>query len=221
MKIYLRTHPIDSAGGNKGWKYFGYTKHDDVNKRTAYNTDNSLWGKHIQQYGNNYTTEILLETKDQFEATLFCINYSLEHCIWNNPEYANLEMENGLPGRSKKKFWNKTSKIKHLKASKTGGLAAHNCPPEDRIKYASSLGVVDQKYNSFNNKDINERLLIKRKKQLTSLNRTTPKKKNNSKIIINGVVFDNIGKAIPELKLSYGQIYGRITKPAYSNYKWL
>ncbi len=102
MQVYLRTHPIGLNGGPTPFKYFGYSKNA---KKRDYSSDNNAWGKHIKQYGSNYSTEILLETDNQFDLTLFCINYSLEHGIWNNNDFANLMMENGLEGSTKKKFW--------------------------------------------------------------------------------------------------------------------
>ncbi len=123
MQVYLRTHPIGPTGGDEGWKYFGYTK-NDIDKRRYTNThETSPWARHVQQYGYNYITEVLLETEDQFEATLFCINYSLEHGIWNNPKYANQQMENALPGSVKHKFCSQEFIDNHRKSRSPEAIA--------------------------------------------------------------------------------------------------
>ncbi len=142
MQLYLRTHPIGPTGGDEGWKYLGFS--NDADKR-HYKNGTSPWLRHCKKHGHNYSTEIILEADNQFDLTLASINYSLEYDIWNNPEYANQMMENGLPGAPKRKFWSesylyKTAEFVSGPAAIAKGKATklrnntHSSNPEIRAK---------------------------------------------------------------------------------------
>ncbi len=101
-KLYLHTHKIN------GLKYLGFTS--NLKRRGyEYKNDNSMWGAHLRKYGEDYTTEILYEGDNQELLSNHAIAYSLVHKIWDNSEYANLELENGLNGGVPTKWKNQAT----------------------------------------------------------------------------------------------------------------
>ena len=104
MQVYLREHNIKRDGTPGDFLYFGYSKNSADERSRKYKQHQGVWGDHIREYGDNYTTTILFESDDQEKISAWCVGYSLLNNIWNNSLYANMMMENGRPGGIKQKF---------------------------------------------------------------------------------------------------------------------
>ncbi len=100
MQLYLREHR------KTGMKYLGYSN-DAVQREKTYTLDSTVWGKHLQEFGVDFSTKILLETDDQELLTKTAIAYSIANQIWDNPKFANQQLENARPGHVKAEFWSK------------------------------------------------------------------------------------------------------------------
>ncbi len=98
MQLYLRKHNVT------GMKYLGYA---NDHERRVYRGEGIRWTQHLDEFGYDYSTEILYDGEDQELLSNHAIAYSLVHKIWDNPEYANQMMENGKPGNVKKRWQSK------------------------------------------------------------------------------------------------------------------
>lgn len=92
--LYLKTH------NKTGLKYLGQTKQDPY----KYKGSGSEWGKHLKQFGEDFQTDILLQTSNKDERNFWGRFYSR---IWNvvdaqddfgNKIYANKIPETGAGG---------------------------------------------------------------------------------------------------------------------------
>ena len=86
--LYVKTHRIT------GLKYLGKTKRDPM----KYKGSGIWWTNHLNKYGNNVSTEILLETDDHAEIKRMGIYYSELWNIVKSKEWANLKPEEGDGG---------------------------------------------------------------------------------------------------------------------------
>lgn len=86
--LYIKTH------NKSGLKYLGQTKQDPF----KYKGSGDLWLAHISQYGNNTTTEILLQTSSKEERNYWGRYYSR---LWNvvgaMDDYGNKIWANKIP----------------------------------------------------------------------------------------------------------------------------
>jgi hypothetical protein len=86
--LYLKTH------NKTGLKYLGKTEQDPF----IYKGSGYLWKRHLSKYGNDVTTEILLETDNKEEIKKVGIYYS---DLWNvveSNDFANIVPEQGDGG---------------------------------------------------------------------------------------------------------------------------
>lgn len=83
--LYLKTHKIT------GLKYLGKTKYNPF----TYKGSGIDWKKHIQEYGNNVTTQIIKECKDNEELNIWGRYYSTLWDVVNSAEFANRIPETG------------------------------------------------------------------------------------------------------------------------------
>lgn len=85
MKLYHHKHNLT------GKKYLGITSRDLKN----YKGSSKGWLKHLEEYGDDYTTIVLCESNDQDFFRDQCKFYSEKFDVQNNPEYFNLRPEQG------------------------------------------------------------------------------------------------------------------------------
>ncbi len=218
MTVYLRTHTT-------GLKYFGYT---NAKQPRYYKTDNNPWGQHLTEHGNTYSTRTLLETNDQLAASLFCIHYSLKHNIWNNPEYANQIMENGLPGNKgvkkncfSKEYLKKMSDVKigrpvsketRLKISKaTQGelnpFYGKHHTPESKTKMRQPRPQIEGELNPFYGKHHTEEFKLQ-----SSIRQGIP-------VTINNVTYHSRNQAARELNILKATLSYRLKSPNFPEYQ--
>ena len=83
--LYLKTHSIT------GLKYLGYTKNDPY----KYRGSGLYWKRHLKEYGNHVSTEILFESESIDEISECGLCYSKMWDVANNESFANLCEEDG------------------------------------------------------------------------------------------------------------------------------
>lgn len=88
--LYIKTHNIT------GLKYFGKTIRKNYN---TYRGSGTYWLRHIKKHGYDVNTE-LVGCFDYENISEIAINFSIENNIVESEDWANLEIENGLDGRS-------------------------------------------------------------------------------------------------------------------------
>ena len=110
--LMLKTHNVT------GLKYFCQTRKEGK-ARDRYRGSGIRWSNHIRKHGGGnkfVTTEIVAEydwdnPNFEEEISTFALKYSSDHNIVDDPNYANLEPENGLDGGVPgQKPWNKGKK---------------------------------------------------------------------------------------------------------------
>lgn len=89
MYLYVKTH------NKTGLKYLGKTVSKDPH---SYPGSGFVWRKHLDKYGYDYTTEILLETDNAEELKEQGVYYSNLWNIVDSKEWANLRIEQGDGG---------------------------------------------------------------------------------------------------------------------------
>jgi hypothetical protein len=89
MYLYVKTHNIT------GLKYLGKTVSNDPH---SYPGSGTVWRRHLDKHGYDYTTEILLETDSHEELKKQGIYYSNLWNIVESTEWANLMIEQGDGG---------------------------------------------------------------------------------------------------------------------------
>ena len=89
MYLYVKTHI------KTGLKYLGKTTNKDPHK---YPGSGTVWRRHLDKHGYEYTTEILLETDSKEELTEKGIYYSHLWNVVDSKEWANLKPESGDGG---------------------------------------------------------------------------------------------------------------------------
>lgn len=95
MKIYLyvKTHQVT------GLKYLGQTTASNPH---LYPGSGLYWKRHLEKYGNNFSTEIIQECQTEEELREFGIYYSNLWNVVESKEWANLKEEAGQGGRGYK-----------------------------------------------------------------------------------------------------------------------
>ena len=84
-KVYEKTH------NKTGQKYFGITTRDT----NRYDGSGPKWLKHLEEHGNDHSTEILFTTTSQQELRDFCEAYSKVKNIVESDLYSNERPEHG------------------------------------------------------------------------------------------------------------------------------
>ncbi len=88
IHLYVKTHNVT------GLKYFGKTSKNPL----KYNGSGKYWKRHIRKHGEDMTTDIIGSYTDQSLCTEDAIRFSILNDIVESPEWANLQIENGLDG---------------------------------------------------------------------------------------------------------------------------
>lgn len=123
--IYIKTH------NKTGMKYFGKTTKTNVD---IYTGSGIKWNRHLEEHGNDVTTEVIAEFTDIEEATEFALKFSRDNDIVMSNEWANSIPEcvddkqnfshvNRI-GLNMPCNWDDESKQKHLDGSIKGGNRA-------------------------------------------------------------------------------------------------
>jgi hypothetical protein len=85
QKLYHHTHNVT------GKKYLGQTTRD----LSVYKGSSVDWLAHLDEYGDDYSTEILFESKDTEKFEEVCKHYSNKFDVVVNPNYFNKLPEHG------------------------------------------------------------------------------------------------------------------------------
>ena len=85
QKLYHHTHNVT------GKKYLGQTTRD----LNVYKGSSVDWLDHLKEYGEDYSTEILFESKDKKKFEEVCKYYSDKFSVVQNPNYFNKVAEYG------------------------------------------------------------------------------------------------------------------------------
>ena len=85
QKLYHHTHNVT------GKKYLGQTTRD----LSVYKGSSDDWLAHLDEYGDDYSTEILFESKDTEKFQEVCKHYSDRFNIVQSPNYFNKVAEHG------------------------------------------------------------------------------------------------------------------------------
>lgn len=104
--LYVKTHR------KTGLKYLGKTSSSDPH---TYPGSGKRWRAHLEKYGYDYDTEILLESEDPIKIKEAGLHYSDVWGIVENPNWANLKPESGDGGTF---THTEEAKIKISKSSK-------------------------------------------------------------------------------------------------------
>ncbi len=226
MKLYLHTHT------KTGVKQLGYIDRSKMSDRTRnYIKENSAWGRHLQTHGNTFTTEILLETEDQFELSLAAINHSIQFKIWDNPNYANQMMENGLPGAVIKKFrsdsYNENAAKAYLKISEedrnrkgeSNGMHGKHHSEETKIK--QRLVKLGKKATPEAKRNMSKAQRGRVTSEETKLKQSISAKGKNAKpLIIDGLFFKSGIEAASYLNISRNTVSIRCKSNGFPNYEY-
>lgn len=78
--LYIKTH------NQTGLKYFGKTTHDP----RSYRGSGKVWTKHLKEFGNDVSTEILGEFTDREHCAEIARKFSVDNNIVESAEWANL-----------------------------------------------------------------------------------------------------------------------------------
>jgi len=89
MYLYIKTHAT-------GLKYLGKTDQNPY----KYKGSGTYWLRHLKKYGNDHTTEILLETNDKELFKETALYYSNLYDVVNSKEWANIVPEQGDGGNT-------------------------------------------------------------------------------------------------------------------------
>ena len=89
MYLYVKTHNIT------GLKYLGKTVRKDPH---SYPGSGTVWRRHLDKHGYDYTTTILLETDNKEELKEQAVYYSKLWNIVESKDWANLVIEQGDGG---------------------------------------------------------------------------------------------------------------------------
>jgi len=87
--LYLKTH------NQTGLKYLGSTTCIDPYK---YKGSGLHWKRHIKKHGNDVSTKILYQTRNEDDFYPVCLFYSKVFNVTDSDNFANLMAESGRPG---------------------------------------------------------------------------------------------------------------------------
>ena len=202
--LYVKTHNITKL------KYLGVT----IQNPYKYSGSGLYWKRHLNQYGNSITTDILLATNDFSDLSQTAMFFSKIFNIVKSKEYANLCEECGKgtyhPSKSTKEKLRNSRLGKTLSQESKNKISIANKgnSPWNKGKRLSSL-------TETHKQKISKSLKGKSKSiehiKNASLARSNP-------ISINGKEFNCIGDAANYFDITYGAIRYRISSPKYSNY---
>lgn len=119
--LYLKIH------NKTGLKYLGKTVKDP----SKYIGSGVRWCAHLKKHGYNVSTMILFETEDEKELRQKAIEYSEKFNVVENPEFANLMVEQGSGGDT----WSgrkHTEESKALISKSRKGKGIGSCPSKGR-----------------------------------------------------------------------------------------
>ncbi len=119
--LYIKTH------NTTGLKYLGKTSKDPY----SYIGSGKYWLRHLQKYGADISTEILLETNDPNELKEYGLYYSTLFNVVASNEWANLKPESGDGGMVTPEIIQKI-----LETKKANGYVVSD---ETKIKISNSL----------------------------------------------------------------------------------
>ena len=111
-KLMIKTHNVT------GLKYLCITKNEDHDKYTG---SGRLWKEHLNQYGKDVTTEVIMETNDIEELHTNGLKYSAEYDVVESDEWANLIPESGYTTNFEKtwfKWYNSLSEDEKRKRNR-------------------------------------------------------------------------------------------------------
>lgn len=111
MYLYVKTH------NKSGLKYLGKT----IQNPFKYKGSGTYWLRHIKKYGNDVTTEILLETDDKELIKEKGMYYSELWQVVNSPDWANLIPEQGDGGDTSKS-------LKYIQSMKNKDITGQKNP---------------------------------------------------------------------------------------------
>lgn len=125
--LYVKTHQ------KTGLKYLGMTTKSDPYK---YKGSGKMWKQHLKEYGNDCTTEILLETTDKEEIKKAGTYYSKLWNVVKSDNWANQKVESGTGGWTPQSNiipWNKgiqmsTEQKQKISKTKKGRFVGQNNP---------------------------------------------------------------------------------------------
>lgn len=92
-KLMIKTHNIT------GLKYLCYTR-SEGKEYDNYKGSGKKWKYHLKKYGDNITTQLILETSDFEFFKKEAIRLSIEYDIVNSDQWANLKIEEGDGGNT-------------------------------------------------------------------------------------------------------------------------
>jgi len=87
--LYVKTHNIT------GFKYLGYTKQNT----SKYKGSRNIWLLHLKNYGNNFSTQIIVQNENTALISFWGRYFSEEWNIVESEEWANLIPETCGGGR--------------------------------------------------------------------------------------------------------------------------
>lgn len=117
--LYVKTH------NKTGLKYLGKTVSKDPHK---YPGSGTIWRRHLDKHGYDYSTEILLETDSKEHLTEKGIYYSNLWKIVESKEWANLKPESGDGGdTSMCPAWQEAMKNKEKLVGEKNGMFGKPC----------------------------------------------------------------------------------------------
>jgi hypothetical protein len=124
VHLYVKTH------NETGLKYFGRTTGDPSNYRGS----GTYWNHHLDEYGDNVTTEVVGTYANESELRAASEAFSTEHGIVESVEWANLIPESGMPGEGWKPRQDYDEAIEALNAETIRRITAgaHNVPAGNR-----------------------------------------------------------------------------------------
>lgn len=183
--LYIKTHNVT------GLKYFGKTTKENPYR---YRGSGKNWTKHIKEYGNDVTTEIIGYFLIEEECKEFATKFSKENDIVKSSEWANLKIEDGLD-RGGSPFlypeiysetllneWRNKAKEKHKEWREKTDLCALNKASWDSGNNKGSTGY---KHSKEAKKNISRSASLKQKGEKNSQYGTTwvwNKEEGNKKI---------------------------------------
>jgi len=118
MTDSLITHIYIKVCGHCGLKYFGKTDDTYDYCLNTYKGSGKYWLNHINYHKSEVYTPMILSFTDRKECEEFSLWFSKENDIVNNPEWANLQIENGRDGWTKGQARPESTRAK-MKASKS------------------------------------------------------------------------------------------------------
>ncbi len=124
VHLYVKTHNVT------GLKYFGRTAENPE----TYPGSGAFWRRHLAEYGDNVTTEVVGTYTDGASLRAACESFSTENDVVNSVEWANLIPEFGMPGEGWQPGHDYSEAVAALNEATIRRITAgaHNVPAGDR-----------------------------------------------------------------------------------------